>query len=246
MNYQALNKELFADYQLNPTHQKRSHIFKINIGLAQAMARNFTAKCKEPYEDLFQEAAKGLWIAIAKFDLSRGAKFNSYAGVMMRHEICAYLRDKTPDVKIPRSWYDLWERGNKIKREQPELNNKDIAVAMNVSLEKYQQASDACSLRFATSLDLPIPIRDDWKLPKEELFIRLEEQIPSDHFEKYRLLEIEPVSLIGLKPDEIAIAQSFYFQKQTLKATIEIATIHGIRRSHVKQKLRAIAIKCAS
>jgi RNA polymerase sigma-B factor len=250
MNYQqrqTLNQELFASYKLNPTHQVRSHIFNVNTGLAQAMARNFTAKCKEPYNDLFQEAAKGLWIAITKFDPARGGKFNSYAGMMMRHEICKYLRDKTPDVKVPRSWYDLWERGNKLQREQVSgaMSDNAIALALGVSVERWHEACTACAHRFAQTLELPIVqarMSDTWELPKEEFFITLEEHIPSDIFESYNFSEIERVCLDGLSDGEIAIAQSFFSQGKTLKFVTAQAVEMNIRRSRVKRKLREIAI----
>lgn len=227
------------------TGNDRERMFAQNIGLVYEMAHLYRVKCNEPFEDLVQLAALGMLNAIDKFAPDRGSKFNSYAGLMMRHEICKHLRDKCGDVKIPRPWADLYQKGNKIRREL-RLENKDysdqsIAIALGVDIEKWELVRKAYSHRMAISLNshinlskLPINNRDE---PVLDNYTDLSDVIPGDTFSPQGLM-IKPLSLEGLGEIDKLLIKQFFFEGKTLKDLKPICKQLKVPYKRLKSRLR--------
>ncbi|AUM58961.1 DNA replication/modification protein [Bacillus phage BCP01] len=99
----------------------------------------------QEYEDLFQLGMIGLITAIAKFDLTKGFKFSTYAVQWIEAEIRNYVRDKSSIVKVPREIGAIVNKifAMKLKNEEPatilekleldknQLNN--VTIALEVS-----------------------------------------------------------------------------------------------------------------
>jgi RNA polymerase sigma-B factor len=84
----------------------REKIVKRCLPLADHIARRFEGR-GEPREDLVQVARVGLVNAVARFDISAGADFVSFAVPTIMGEVRRYFRDNSWSVKVPRRLKEL-------------------------------------------------------------------------------------------------------------------------------------------
>ena len=143
--------ELLSTYYRSPSRRLRDRIVTGNMGLVRKVAHRFTVKSSELYEDLEQVGVIGLCKAVDGFDPTRGYTFATYAVPKIRSEIQHYLRDKTPPVKIPRTWSDRRRRFLTLVEagETPEA----IAEATRVKSEEQAAAMIALQYRPLVALD---------------------------------------------------------------------------------------------
>jgi len=69
-----------------------------NIGLVHFVARKHV-NCGIPYDDVFQEGAVGLVVAVSKFDPARNVKLSAYATRIIEGSILHAIRDKGPAMR---------------------------------------------------------------------------------------------------------------------------------------------------
>lgn len=84
----------------------RDQLIRQHFGLARAIASKFRS-LGEPIEDLEQEAVVGLIHAIDRFDITRGAKFSTFAIPTILGTLKRYFRDKCWVLKVPRRLQEL-------------------------------------------------------------------------------------------------------------------------------------------
>ncbi|MEB3179210.1 MAG: RNA polymerase sigma factor SigF [Nostocaceae cyanobacterium] len=153
--------ELLIAYHQNRSIELRNKLVKMHTGLVRKMAHKFSHQCTEPYEDLEQIGYFGLIRAIERFDPHQGYAFSSFAVPYIRGEMLHFLRDRGTLVKIPRRWQELYNEGQKIRKElalQLGRSPKDseIAEKLQVSVQEWQQTKLAAQNRMPLSLDATV------------------------------------------------------------------------------------------
>jgi RNA polymerase sigma-B factor len=136
------NEALLAQYRVTGAPDLLDRLVRDNQGLVHHLLKRFRY-ADEPYEDLVQVANLGLIKAAHSFDAARGARFCTYAAVVIEGEIRHHLRDtlllrqprwvKRLHGQIRATTIDL---GNKLGRA-PEI--REIAQAMNVKEEGIRE-----------------------------------------------------------------------------------------------------------
>ncbi len=153
--------ELLLYYHQNPSVELRNKLVQLHTGLVRKMAHKFSHQCNEPYEDLEQIGYFGLIRAIERFDPSQGYAFSSFAVPYIRGEMLHFLRDRSTLLKIPRRWQELYNEGQKVRKQLAELfgrppKDMEIAEELNVSLQEWQETKLAVQNRMPLSLDATV------------------------------------------------------------------------------------------
>ncbi|HLP92200.1 MAG TPA: RNA polymerase sigma factor SigF [Nostocaceae cyanobacterium] len=150
--------ELLHLYHQNPSIKLRNQLVQIHKGLVRKMAHKFSHQCHEPYEDLEQIGYFGLIRAIERFDPTQGYAFSSFAVPYIRGEMLHFLRDRSSLLKIPRRWQELYNEGQKIRKElaislgRPP-KDAEIANKLHISTQEWQETKLAAQNRMPLSLD---------------------------------------------------------------------------------------------
>jgi RNA polymerase sigma-B factor len=153
--------ELLCLYHQNPSIKLRNQLVQLHTGLVRKMAHKFSHQCNEPYEDLEQIGYFGLIRAIERFDPSQGYAFSSFAIPYIRGEMLHFLRDRSTLLKIPRRWQDLYNEGQKVRKElamslgRPPKDT-EIANVLEVSVQEWQETKLAAQNRLPLSLDATV------------------------------------------------------------------------------------------
>ncbi len=153
--------ELLYLYHHNPSIKLRNQLVQLHTGLVRKMAHKFSHQCNEPYEDLEQIGYFGLIRAIERFDPSQGYAFSSFAVPYIRGEMLHFLRDRSTLLKIPRRWQELYNEGQKIRKELAvslgrSPKDAEIASVLQVSLQEWQETKLAAQNRMPLSLDATV------------------------------------------------------------------------------------------
>ncbi|NJK59061.1 MAG: RNA polymerase sigma factor SigF [Oscillatoriales cyanobacterium SM2_1_8] len=157
---------LLQAYLQQPSTDLRNRLVHLNLGLARKEAYHWANQCTEPFEDLLQVGVMGLIRAIERFDPGRGHAFSTFAIPYIRGEIQHYLRDRVSPVRIPRQWMATYQHGSKVQQRlrgqlQREPSDRELAQALNISLEDWQNVRLACQNRVPLSLDAPANEHED-------------------------------------------------------------------------------------
>lgn len=157
----ADSMELLRSYHRNPSIKLRNELVQLHTGLVRKMAHKFSHQCNEPYEDLEQIGYFGLIRAIERFDPSQGYAFSSFAVPYIRGEMLHFLRDRSTLLKIPRRWQELYNEGQKVRKELSESlgrppKDAEIAQVLDVSLHEWQETKLAAQNRMPLSLDATV------------------------------------------------------------------------------------------
>ncbi|WP_026733152.1 RNA polymerase sigma factor SigF [Fischerella sp. PCC 9605] len=153
--------ELLRLYHQKPSIELRNKLVKLHTGLVRKMAHKFSHQCNEPYEDLEQIGYFGLIRAIERFDPSQGYAFSSFAVPYIRGEMLHFLRDRSTLLKIPRRWQELYNEGQKVRKELAEIlgrppKDSEIAKQLKVSVQEWQETKLAAQNRMPLSLDATV------------------------------------------------------------------------------------------
>lgn len=155
---QSDGMEMLHLYHQSPSIKLRNQLVQLHTGLVRKMAHKFSHQCNEPYEDLEQIGYFGLIRAIERFDPSQGYAFSSFAVPYIRGEMLHFLRDRSSLLKIPRRWQELYNEGQKIRKElalslgRPP-KDAEIASKLHISLQEWQETKLAAQNRIPLSLD---------------------------------------------------------------------------------------------
>jgi RNA polymerase sigma-B factor len=150
--------ELLHLYHQNPSIKLRNQLVQLHTGLVRKIAHKFSHQCHEPYEDLEQIGYFGLIRAIERFDPSQGYAFSSFAVPYIRGEMLHFLRDRSTLLKIPRRWQELYNEGQRIRKELSislgrSPKDAEIAEKLRVSVQEWQETKLAAQNRMPLSLD---------------------------------------------------------------------------------------------
>ncbi|MGQ9866282.1 MAG: RNA polymerase sigma factor SigF [Pseudanabaenaceae cyanobacterium] len=165
---------LLQAYLKNPSTELRNRLVHLNLGLVRKEAYHWANQCTEPFEDLLQVGVMGLIRAIERFEPARGHAFSTFAIPYIRGEIQHYLRDRVSPVRIPRQWLAIYQQGSKVQQKlrhqlRREPSDRELAQALNLSLEEWQNIRLACQNRVPLSLDAPANDQEDTSASLGEL-----------------------------------------------------------------------------
>jgi RNA polymerase sigma-B factor len=152
--------ELLNNYQSSGLPYLKDRIVRLNLGLARREAYYWAKQCQENYEDLLQVGSIGLVAAIDRFDLTKGYAFSTFAMPYIRGEIQHYLRDKSSVVRVPRRWLEMLQKSASINQQfqaqhQRMPSDAEMAAALDISINEWQEVRLAQQNRQAISLDCP-------------------------------------------------------------------------------------------
>ncbi|MFW6295790.1 MAG: RNA polymerase sigma factor SigF [Halothece sp.] len=187
--------ELLIAYSHKPSLKIRNQLVQLNAGLVRKVAHQINRQCHEPYEDLEQIGFLGLIRAIERFDPQQGCAFSSFAVPYIRGEMLHFLRDKGSVVKIPRRWQELYNRSKKVRKHlTTELGrtpkDSEIAEALGVAIEEWQECKLAAQNRLLLSLDATIA-------PTTDTTLSLGEVLPDPQYQKMQHWEEDRQQLQG-------------------------------------------------
>ncbi|MGB7247943.1 MAG: sigma-70 family RNA polymerase sigma factor [Phormidesmis sp.] len=221
----AQSLDLLAQHQKEPSVQLRNRIAGINIGLVHRQAHALIHTSGETFDDLVQVGSMGLLKAIERFDVTKGYAFSTFAVSYIRGEIKHYLRDNSTTVRIPRRWQTLLSHSAKVIRQlHKDLHRwpseQEIADALEIFVEEWQQVRIASSNRNLLSLDAPIT-------KSETETSSLGELLPDARYHHFQIVQNERMQL------QQALAQL----EQRTREIVELVYIRDFSRKEIAKRL---------
>jgi RNA polymerase sigma-B factor len=223
LKHQSLR--LLREYQQFGSPEIRNQLVHLNFGLVRKEAHHWVHQCTESYEDLLQVGCIGLIRAIERFDTTKGTAFSSFAVPYIRGEIQHYLRDRGCSVRIPRRWQALRQQSVEITQNlrvkfnrQP--TDSEIAVALDISLEEWQEIKLAHQNREPLSLDTPV--RD-----VEEGTTSLGELVPDPRYRSFQLAQ----------EDRIRLQQALANLEKRTREVLEFVFLHDLTQKEVAERM---------
>jgi RNA polymerase sigma-B factor len=230
--------ELLQKYRQSPSTEVRNRLVNMNLGLVRKEAHRWLNYSTETYEDLVQVGSMGLIRAIERFDISKGHAFSSFASPYIRGEIQHYLRDKSPQLRIPRRWQVLHKQGLLVSQELREQlrrspNDQEVADALEIPMGDWQQIKMACSNRSPLSLDAPVG--DD-----ESGTSSLGDIVPDQHYRSFQLAQEDQirlnVALQSLEKRTCEILEFVFLHDLTQRETAELLGLSAVTVSRQVKK----------
>jgi RNA polymerase sigma-B factor len=217
--------QLLREYQKSPSPLIRNRLVKLNFGLVRKEAHYWINQCQESYEDLLQVGCLGLIRAIERFEISKGHAFSSFAIPYIRGEIQHYLRDKGVTVRIPRRWLAIQQQAIGVSRllrvkynRQP--TDTELAQALSISLEEWQEIKLAWTNRAPLSLD--VPVQDG-----EEGATSLGELVPDPRYRSFQLAQ----------EDQIRLQQALHQLEERTRQVVECVFLQDLTQKQVAEHL---------
>lgn len=155
---------LFHRYHADRDPELRRALAERFLPLVRSLARRY-AHGPEPMDDLVQVGSIGLLNAIDRFDPDGGSAFSSFAVPTILGEIKRHFRDRTWNVRVPRSLQELAVR---IRATETELETAlgrsptaaELAAKLGTDVEQLLSAREVAAGQYAVSLDLTIGAGD--------------------------------------------------------------------------------------
>lgn len=151
-------QDLVFEYKKNPNNLTKGRIIEEALPLIYSIV----AKIKHPNsplcekDDLVNIGATGLLQSLDNFDTTKDVKFNTFAYYRIRGSIIDYLRSLDELSRTNRSRYGAAQ--NAIAELQQKLGrtpfNHEVADALGMSTENYEQLLSYVQKRVALSLDM--------------------------------------------------------------------------------------------
>lgn len=183
------------------------------------------------YDDLVGFGVFGLIDAIDKFDINKGAKFETYASLRIRGSIIDSIREMD---WVPRS---LRQKNKELEKVYSEIENelghsasdKEVADKLGISLDEFYKLINDVTVSSMVSLEdyleqnyeigVEVPNTNKGDRPEIQLEISEIKEILGDAIDKLPEKEKNVVSL-------------YYFEELTLK---EISAIMKVSESRISQ-----------
>jgi RNA polymerase sigma-B factor len=220
--------ELLRQYQDNPDLILRNHLVHLNIGLVRREAYRWRQQSTETFDDLMQVGSLGLIRAIERFDMSKGYAFSSFAIPYIRGEIQHYLRDKSTSMRIPRRWQALQSQSSRVIRQlQTDMgrlpSETEIAAALEISVDEWQDVKLANRNRSLLSLDAPV---------KDEESTCLGDLLPDLKYKSFQLAQ----------EDQIRLQQSLYQLEQRTREVLEFVFLYDLTQKETAERMGISAV----
>lgn len=222
--------DLLRQYADTPSTETRNRLVNMNLGLVRREAHRFKDRSTETFEDLVQVGSIGLIRAIERFDAKRGYAFSSFASPYIRGEIQHYLRDKTPQVKIPRRWQSLQIQAMRLTRQIHENHNRyptdqEFSDALEISMDEWRDVKLSVYNRSLLSLDAPVQQGD-------ENYTSLGDLLPDHHYRSFHLVQ----------EDKIRLQQALSNLEQRTRQVLEFVFLHDLTQKEAAEALGISAV----
>ncbi|WP_296059110.1 RNA polymerase sigma factor FliA [uncultured Amphritea sp.] len=192
-------------------------------------------------EDLIQAGMVGLLEAAKKYDASKGASFETYAGIRIRGSIIDEVRrgDWTPR-SVHRNGRRVSEAIQVIEsRTGRDAQDGEVAAELNISVTEYHALlKDSAESRLFSFDKLTGP-QDEG--PGEG--VASNEPDPSEEYEKKDFIKAIAREIQGLPEREKLVLSLYYDQELNLK---EIGKVLGVSESRVSQIHSQAALRLRS
>ncbi|GAA6618666.1 RNA polymerase sigma factor SigF [Scytonema sp. NUACC26] len=217
--------QLLREYQQSGDATVRNQLVQLNFGLVRKEAHYWMNQCHESYEDLLQVGCLGLIRAIERFEISKGHAFSSFAIPYIRGEIQHYLRDKGVTVRIPRRWLALQQQAIGVSRSWREKYNRqptdsELAVALEISLDEWQEIKLAWTNRAPLSLDVPVQDGDEGATCLGEL-------VPDNRYRSFQLAQ----------EDQLRLQQALVQLENRTREVLEFVFLQDLTQKQVAERL---------
>lgn len=217
--------QLLREYEQSQSADVRNQLVKLNFGLVRKEAYYWINQCHESYDDLLQVGCLGLIRAIERFDISKGHAFSSFAIPYIRGEIQHYLRDKGVSVRIPRRWLALQQQAIGVSRSLLEQYNRqptdsEVAAALSISLEEWQEIKLAWVNRAPLSLDVPVYDGDEDSASLAEL-------VPDHSYRSFQLAQ----------EDQLRLQQALLQLENRTRQVLEFVFLQDLTQKQVAERL---------
>lgn len=126
----------------------RQIVYLTNLRYVYKVANEFPELNRIPIEDVVQEGNLGLATAIARFDVSKGFRFLTYADWWIKQKIRAAYADQSRLVRVSREKHDAMLPLNRVFEElavklNREPTKEEIASALGMSESDFQSVINA-------------------------------------------------------------------------------------------------------
>lgn len=209
----------------------RETIFEQYSTLVKRIAHHLIARLPPNVlvEDLIQAGMVGLLEAQQNYDSSKGASFETYAGIRIRG---AMLDDLRKGDWVPRSVHkNNRQISEAIKTLEGELgrdpNDKEIAKLLGMNLKQYYQAQNDINAGRLIGMD-DLGICEDAFVSQS----RREENLPFEEVANSSFKGQLALAIKGLPEREALVLSLYYDEELNLK---EIGAIIGVSESRVCQ-----------
>jgi len=229
-NLKSESLELLQQYQQAPTTELRNRLVQLNLGLVRREAHRWVGHPMESFDDLMQIGSLGLIRAIERFSPVKGNAFSSFAVPYIRGEIQHYIRDKSPQVRIPRKWHELQRQAISLTREmrdelQRQPTDKELAAALDICQKEWQEVKLASCNRSILSLDAPVN-------SSEQESMSLGDLLPDCHYHSFQLAQEDQIrlrqALSKLEKRTSDVLEFVFFHDLTQKETAEALGISAV------------------
>jgi RNA polymerase sigma-B factor len=158
-------RTLFLAWQRHGDTAARDALVNKFMPLARNLARRY-GRSSEPMDDLVQVAAVGLVLAIDRFDVDRGHRFQSFAVPTILGEMRRYFRNSGWALHVPRT---TQERALAVREAQRHLTAENgraptvdqLRDHLGYELEQVIDGLQALDTYELSSLDAPAPNNDE-------------------------------------------------------------------------------------
>ncbi|MEM9135983.1 MAG: RNA polymerase sigma factor SigF [Cyanobacteria bacterium P01_F01_bin.42] len=222
--------DLLQEYAKAPSTEVRNSLVQLNLGLVRQEAHRFNNQSLESFEDLVQVGSIGLIRAIERFDSCRGCAFSTFAVPYIRGEIQHYLRDKSPQVKIPRRWQTLQTQAMRLTRRIHEQHSRyptdqEFAEALGISVEEWRDVKLSVYNRSLLSLDAPVK-------QGEEDSASLGDLLPDRHYRSFHLVQ----------EDKIRVQQAMSTLELRTRQVLEFVFLQDLTQKEAAEALGVSAV----
>ena len=217
---------LWRAYEMEKTVDVRNRIAEHYLPLVRLIAGRIAISLPQHVdrEDLLSSGFFGLLDAIERYELARGNKFETYAGVRVRGAMLDHLRAKDSIPVSVRQNIKKYEKA--VARLEGELGrtatDEELAAALELSIEGLHHLEGQVSA--ATIIPLEEYLRTDAPVSMEDG--------PVEHAEWTEVKETLAAAIEKLPEKERTVVALYYYDEMTLK---EIAAILHLSEARISQ-----------
>lgn len=226
-------REKWLAYSANKTIELRNELAEHYLPLVRIVCGRLAISLPPHLDrdDLLSSGFFGLLDAIDRYDVTRGIKFETYAGVRIRGAMIDYLRAKdwlpvTMRQKIRKYEQAVYKLESELGRS---ASDKEIGEYLGISQEELQQLIGQSN---ATTL-----------IPLEEYLQQDEAANPIDAIEELELKDMLTRAIERLPEKERTIVTLYYYEEMTLK---EISLVLHLSEARISQLHTKAIIKMRS
>ncbi|MEY3298812.1 MAG: polymerase sigma factor SigF [Cyanobacteriota bacterium] len=222
--------DLLQRYQEQPSLEVRNQIVNLNLGLVRCETYHWLQRSSESFDDLMQVGCLGLIRAIERFDPTKGYAFSSFAIPYIRGEIQHYLRDKGCSMRIPRRWQALENQSRRIVRQfHLEVgrvpSDDEIATALEITREEWQEVKMARRNRSLLSLDAPMQDEDSSAASLVDL-------LPDSKYRSFQLAQ----------EDQMRLQQALQQLENRTREVLEFVFLYDLTQKETAERMGISAV----